>query len=314
MRRSTYALSKPLEFAKAAAKQFRHIVEHKRLLQAARSQCPVSTPVYFFPEKPHPYSVCYKVFHRLGILPRKGLPAPRDPAIVFCWKDDTYVDVPQLRARPDLKNVVNGNCLDISKQRVEEVHAKIFGYSLAVDPLTYRGRMAVKSNINGAHDGREVMGPVDRIDPQSVYQRIVDNTASPDAGPQAGNMVCDIRIPVIGHTTHFAYLKYRPKDNRFSNVNAWVRIVDTSSALSPEEIERFNAFCQAFGLDYGEVDVVRDAADGRIYVLDVNKTPHGPPNGLSSNDQAKALELYKAAFVPWLKQLEPEYKMSQSIS
>jgi hypothetical protein len=31
------------------------------------------------------------------------------------------------------------------------------------------------------------------------------------------------------------------------------------------------------GLDYGELDAVRDAASGRLYVLDVNNTPFGPP-------------------------------------
>jgi hypothetical protein len=32
------------------------------------------------------------------------------------------------------------------------------------------------------------------------------------------------------------------------------------------------------GLDYGELDVLRDADDGRLYVVDVNTTPFGPVN------------------------------------
>lgn len=31
------------------------------------------------------------------------------------------------------------------------------------------------------------------------------------------------------------------------------------------------------GLDYGELDILRNNLDGRIYVVDVNKTLWGPP-------------------------------------
>jgi hypothetical protein len=57
------------------------------------------------------------------------------------------------------------------------------------------------------------------------------------------------------------------------------------------------------GLDYGEVDVVRDAGDKRIYVLDLNKTPLGPPNGLTPAEFARALALYETSFRQWFERL-----------
>ena len=43
--------------------------------------------------------------------------------------------------------------------------------------------------------------------------------------------------------------------------------------LKPDEVERLLEFCGAIGLDYGELDVLLDNGDGRIYVVDVNKPP-----------------------------------------
>lgn len=35
--------------------------------------------------------------------------------------------------------------------------------------------------------------------------------------------------------------------------------------------------CRIMGLDYGELDVLRDTEDGKLYVADVNNTPWDPP-------------------------------------
>ena len=50
------------------------------------------------------------------------------------------------------------------------------------------------------------------------------------------------------------------------------------------------------GIDYGEFDVLRDK-DRRIYVVDANNTPYGPPNELSEGDCTRALVLLANEFV-----------------
>ena len=67
------------------------------------------------------------------------------------------------------------------------------------------------------------------------------------------------------------------------------------------EIVLINKFCESFGLEYGEIDVVRDFSSGNIYILDVNKTPWGPPNGLSISTQNIAVRLYKKYFLYLIK-------------
>jgi hypothetical protein len=50
--------------------------------------------------------------------------------------------------------------------------------------------------------------------------------------------------------------------------------------FSPEEIQTLGAFCRAMSLDWGGLDILRDRASGRLYVVDVNKTDMGPPIAL----------------------------------
>jgi hypothetical protein len=49
-------------------------------------------------------------------------------------------------------------------------------------------------------------------------------------------------------------------------------------------------------LDYGELDLLRDRGDGRIYVVDVNSTPWGPPNHISEDQSRIAVARMASAF------------------
>ena len=42
--------------------------------------------------------------------------------------------------------------------------------------------------------------------------------------------------------------------------------------FSADEITLIKTFCQKMQLDFGAIDVMRDKHDGRIYIVDVNKT------------------------------------------
>ena len=68
---------------------------------------------------------------------------------------------------------------DISKTHVSRVFESVFGYSLAIDPLTYEGPAVCKSELNGTHDGKIVQCPIpaQEVEPGSVYQRFVDSAS-----------------------------------------------------------------------------------------------------------------------------------------
>lgn len=46
--------------------------------------------------------------------------------------------------------------------------------------------------------------------------------------------------------------------------------------FSAAELAQLLDFGARIGLEYGELDVLRDRDSGRIYVVDVNRTPYGP--------------------------------------
>ena len=84
-------------------------------------------------------------------------------------------------------------------------------------------------------------------------------------------------------------------------MNDKVEFVKTDTLFTQSEVERLNEFCSRIGLDYGELDVVRDSGSKQIFVLDVNKTPLGPPNGLSKTDTEIALRAYKKSFLNFIR-------------
>jgi hypothetical protein len=66
--------------------------------------------------------------------------------------------------------------------------------------------------------------------------------------------------------------------------------------FSPEEMQRIAAFSREMGLDWGAIDALRHRADGKLYIVDANKTDMGPPIALPLADKMKATRLLAEAF------------------
>ena len=200
-------------------------------------------------------------------------------AIAF-FDDATRSTTPALAASATPRRI-NFDCPDVSKSRVAEVFEAVFGYPLAVDPASHIGPMVEKSEFNGAHDGRVVEGPCAPRD-GFVYQRVVDN-ARPDG------LVEDLRCPTVFGRIGPVFLKRRPVGDRFANINAQVELSTAEACFSADERARLSAFLHAMRLDWGGIDVLRDKSDGRLYVVDVNKTDMGPPTALALGKKLKSV-------------------------
>jgi hypothetical protein len=185
--------------------------------------------------------------------------------------------------------VINLDCVDVSKMRIEQAHVRTFGYGLAIDPLSHYGPCVVKSDDNALHDGRLVDCPLSALTDGFVYQRVINNQT--DEGD-----IVDIRVPVYGDQIPFVYLKHRPLADRFGNLNSRVALADVEDILSREEQQDVLRLCGELGIDYAELDVLRDRESGCIFVVDANPTPNGPPNGLPANDVERALSKMREAF------------------
>ncbi len=241
--------------------------------------------ISFFPKKPRSYYAIWPVCQLADV---KIVDDPAEADLHFYFEDREFLTAP--RPAPSAKPAFNINCFDIRKSVVSRVFEETFGYSLAIDPTAHHGVAVEKSERNGKHDGRMIECPIAAPKPGHVYQRVIENTFD-------GAEHVDIRTPIVGgRTTPYVFLKKRTREKRFTNDNHRVDLAPIDAMLSHAEQETIARFAAAMRLDFGGLDILRDRHDGRIYIVDANKTDMGPPAAMKSQDKLTAMRALADAF------------------
>lgn len=246
--------------------------------------------VWFAPARPRPWYVVWSAVTRAGIEIAKS-PAEADAA--FWFEDVTVGAAPLVSGH----RVLNAGLSDISKTRVAEAWGKVAGYPLLLDPAAHEGEAVEKSEGNGTHDGRLVTCPTQSL-PGKSYQRFIDSSD--------GETAFDHRTTIVNREPLFVLVKTKPAGDRFSIHNATVRFQPLDSIFSASEISLIRSFAEEMQIDWGAVDILRDRASGRIYVVDVNKTDTGPAVDLSLGDREKLKDALSGAFLAMVKQAAAE--------
>jgi hypothetical protein len=248
-----------------------------------------SPSIAFMPDRPRPWYLIWPVLHAAGA---RIVNDPSRADVVFHFDDATTSPSPlPLKTRPGVR-LVNFACLDVSKSRVAEAFEEAFGYPLRIDPAVHQGPAVEKSELNGVHDGRMVHCPAAALGGR-VYQRLVDNRIDPDT-------VADLRTPTVGGLPACVFIKERPIGVRFSNDNTRCSLKAAQDVFSPDELAAIARFTRLIGLDWGGLDVLRDASDGRLYIVDANKTDMGPPTSLAFSEKLRATRLLASALSAYL--------------
>lgn len=187
---------------------------------------------------------------------------------------------------------INANCNDISKVNVGNCFQEIFKYQLDIDPTTYKGLGVEKSDDNGAHDGKLIDLPItkDLVQDKKVYNVCINNTFEK-------NFVIDYRIPFIGELSSFCYEKKRHISKRFGNKNHSVKVLQTKNIFTSGDLDKISSMCNLMKLDYGEIDCLIDADTKKIYVIDINKTPIGPPTELPLKKKIDVIIAMSTSFI-----------------
>jgi hypothetical protein len=207
--------------------------------------------------------------------------------LAFSWIDTTKRENDAFLQELNQKHrVINFHCTDIGKDRVEKVFQEVFGYSSFIDPIRYQKKCVRKTIRNGWHDGKILSCPIPEKEEGFVYQILFQNPAGEDE-------VIDYRTPIFKKIIPFIVKRYKPVADRFNSCNR-VEVMAAEEVFSPEEKERILLFCATFGLDYGELDIIRHQEDGRIYILDVNNTPSSPPAAVVG-EEVRQMLIQKAA-------------------
>lgn len=231
--------------------------------------------LYCFPVGPaRPYGI-WKCLRLTGIRPAT---TPQDGSrLALAHFDVTIVDPREMSAFKSALHpetfVINEHCLSISKEIVERRFEEIFGEPLRIDPTGFVGQGIKKSKWNSAHDGEILSFPIptEEVDPDCVYQRLIDNEWDEV-------YTRDFRVVVVGDEIPFVAILWRRREFRFGQCPAERASFGMPERLfSQAEQEQVLNLGRAMGVDFCLLNVLRSNSSGRIYVVDVNNTPDLPP-------------------------------------
>lgn len=272
-----------MPFAERMAKDAKAVLARVKAVLRYGSSPPV---IITWPDFPSKRATVSSIAAHLGaILTNK----PRHGHVLLFFDDQTVKGELHPSIQKKARRVLNADCLDIQKTTVEAHHLAVFGYGSFIDPATHQGTAVCKSNGNALHDGRYVACPTTEIIADAVYQRVINNRT--DDG-----LALDYRVAVMADELPVAYMKFKAWEKRFTNDTVSAERIAIDTAFSAEEQERIVALVKRMKIDFCEVDVLRDRADGRIYLIDVNTTPYGPPAGLPNAERKASIALLADAF------------------
>lgn len=228
--------------------------------------------IYFSPNYPgqQDYSIVAMI-HYLGYSVVRTSAEEFDFA--YMWQDATEV-VPdaELLEIAKTKPVLNLQCQDIGKRKVDQVWQEVCGYGSLLDPCQHQGRAIKKSNGNGHGGGEIIHCPISlaELDRDCVYQAYIST---------AIGVQLEYRVPYIMGSLPLAFevLKDDPEQVPGRRIkNQFKRSISpkpSSEVFSEQECSQIINFCQKIGLDIGELDILRCNTTQRLYIIDANTTP-----------------------------------------
>lgn len=164
------------------------------------------------------------------------------------------------------KRVINENCHDLSKANLEKIHVEIFGYGTFAENQRFCMR---KKDHQGAHDGIIIRN--NKPDEGYIHQKIIDTRS--DFKYEGVYLLHDIRVPIFGNEIPFLIIKYKIPEFIVADNCVVCTMVEVMDWFNDNEVSQIKAFAKKICLDYGELDILRDNCDGRIYITDAGKTP-----------------------------------------
>lgn len=231
---------------------------------------------------PSKKSTIYKIATK-NLLSIRQSKSDKD-AIQIWFDDQTKTDI---ASNKNQSKILNSQCSDISKKNVEKIQKEIFGYGMEVDPKTHQGKCVIKSDENAVHDGRIVQCPISNFEQSKVYQIIINN--------EENQSYFDYRVAVMADEIIIIYKKYKTLEKRFTNDTYHATICDEK--MIPNQIQKkIIDFCNKIQCDFCELDVLFDNDSQKWFVIDVNKTPYGPPASLSRLEKEKAVNILSDGF------------------
>lgn len=251
----------------------RRWVRAVRFARRHNANLPIDSPgVSFYPMRLEPTAGLAHVLRRLEA---RVVPFGAPAALVVAWHTGTWTSSRDVQRLP--KDALNRRCADVSKRTVDQLWAEAAGYSISVDPLTWRGPLVEKPLANAVRGGRVLEGPLSQKRDDMVYQLLVDS--------RTGDRIHSTRAVIVNGRVIQACAKWRPYPHWFAGPEVTIP-TPPADLYSEVEMAQLVRFAELIGMDYGELDVVRANDSGLIYVVDANRTPVRPAGLSAEHDEA----------------------------
>jgi hypothetical protein len=261
-----------------------------------------SKRILFYPQFPDwssdIYQTLFTSLHRITTRPKKKFD------YLINWEDATFRTADETLVKLSKDHyVLNMGCTDISKRTVERIFQEVFGYSSFIDPLTFKGKIIEKNNLNSKHSQiKMLLAPLKSVKDDFVYQRFISNIQ--------GNYFIDYRTPCINGEVPMVLVRHKPPDKHILAVSKY-KVAAPSQVYTDTEIIKIRDFCSKIKLEYGELDIIRDEVDNQIYIIDVNTTPHRPHAALSKADRKKKINTIRKLLLEHLAANSIKFKSEE---
>ena len=207
---------------------------------------------YFYPHELVPTAVITHVLKYLGIGVTNN---PSKADLKFHWD---YKDV-----NAGHEGWINGRCKNVEKWYVDKIFTEIFGYSSLIDP-SKPGICIKKNNKQCSKSGGLIVTPC-KAEPGYIYQRYIDNVNGDYR--EVIRLITSKKDMMI----HTKLMKGLVRDGREHCID--VKVDWDKSLLSVDEREKTIKFTEIMGMEWGELDALRDRNNGKLYIIDVNNIP-----------------------------------------
>lgn len=230
--------------------------------------------ILFYPDKRYKKT---RVGLGLKKIPDIKIGTLKDFDVAFHWNYSDLNETPEelYDLWASCKTVFNVHLNNVTKKHVDECFTEAFGYSSLVDPETHPGPFITKRNAQSR-------GNVQLAFPGNLH---VINDGLYKYDPNYRIMQRIIRTETQGWCSEYRYLKFGDEsfvvkksktiaDRYRSNADVY-KCMETKDVFSESQIEKIDDFCDAMGLDFGEVDILPENSTGRLYIVDVNNIAGG---------------------------------------
>ena len=198
-------------------------------------------------------------------------------------------------ARISKVRAINIRCTNVLKNFVDSTWQRVCGYTITVNPkncpykYVQKSIYQYRSHTGEKHDGK-IFHKNRNPDKNYVYQKYVQTKTK--------DRYVTIRVPVFNNHIPCLFLKksfHRFKESRMRIEIIWPDKI--KDYIKPKELKWLRRFNQLAGVDFAEIDMIRDVNTGKIYVIDINNLAgDGIYNKLSKEDTLKVRQIFASYF------------------